>query len=340
MAPAAWRHRLSLQRHRLLQPLPPVLDADVHLSGSLPKRPALEARAAATPDYFHGRPMDAAELIAEMDLAAIDLALAWQNPAATPSSGTPDENARCLAQANDAVAAAAEAHPGRFLAAGWIDPKALGPGRAREEVRACARGRGMFVIKMNPAQNAYPLDAHEVADVLEAIVAEGAVPAFHIGADTPFTPPSALERLARQVHPHPLIAVHGGGGGASYLEQEVMAAEFRALFLRSDNLFVVHSAKRDTHMASDLLAFAAHGPGAWARLALGSDAPYGRMAWNIAGGRALLEQLADPRHPETRRRQRFPGFPPRAVEDYLGGNAARFLAAAIERFLQTQEGRP
>lgn len=332
--PASWTSRLSTQREGLLRLPCPVLDADVHLTAASVSAPGLQARMAATPDYFHGRPMDAEELLAEMDRAGVRLALAWQNPAATFSSGAEAENARALAAANDAVAAAAEAHPGRFLAAGWIDPRALGPERAREEVRTCARERGMFVIKLNPAQNAYPMDGAEVAAVVDAIAAEGAVPAFHFGADTPFTPPAALEALARRLAPHPLIAVHGGGGGASYLEQEAMAAEARAVALRCPNIFVVHSAKRDAHMAADLIAFAAAGPEAWARLALGSDAPYGRMAWNFGGGRALVEQLADSRHPETARRPGFPGFPTGAVADYLGGNAARFLARAIGHFLR------
>ncbi len=330
---SSWRDRLRQQRDRLLRQPAPVLDADVHLTAPEILPEPLRARSAADPDYFHGRTIDAEAILAEMDLAGIDLALIWQNPAATPSDGTPEANAAALLAANLAVAQAAVRHPDRFLAAAWVDPRALGPNLAEDLVRTCCREHGMFVVKMNPAQNAYPMDSEQVVRVVEAIVQEGAVPAFHFGADSPYTPPSALEVLAQRFAPHPLIAVHGGGGGASYLEQETMAATTRRVALEHDNIFIIHSAKRDTHMASDLLAFAAAGPAAWARISLGSDAPYGRMSWNFGGGRALIRQLQDPRHPETARRADFTGWPAEAEADYLGGNAARFLAAAIERFL-------
>lgn len=326
--------RLEAQRLRLLRAPVPVIDADVHLTHPGAWPPALRARAESSPDYFHGRPLGPDELRAEMDLAGIDLALVWQNPSATAYGADPSANAVALHAANTAVAAAAVAHPDRFLAAGWTDPRALGVDGAIRLVRACTGELAMPIIKMNPAQNAYPMDHPDVLRVMDAIVAEGAVSAFHYGADSPHTPVAALGRVARHVAPHPVIAVHGGGGGASYLEQEALAAKSRRLFLRQDNLFVVHSAKRDTHMAADVLAFAAAGPAAWARLALGSDAPYGRMAWNFAGGRALLDQLADPRHPEQSRRPAPAPLSAAHTRDYLGGNAARFLARIIDTFLR------
>lgn len=335
-----WPDRLRRQQRHLRERPSLVIDADVHLTPPEACSAAMRERARATPDYFHGRPLDAAELLAEMDLAGVDLALVWQNPAATAYGDDPVANAAALRAANVAVAAAASARPDRFLAAGWTDPRALGVEAAIDLVRVCARELGLPIIKLNPAQNAYPLDHDDVLRVVDAIVAEGATPAFHYGADSPFTPPEALERVARRVAPRPVIAVHGGGGGASYVDQETMAAESRALFLRQSNLFYVHSAKRDTHMASDILAFAERGPDAWHRLALGSDVPYGRMAWNFAGARALVEHLADARHPDQARRPRPVELSADHVADYLGGNAARFLGRTIDTFLRHQTGHP
>lgn len=329
-----WRERLAFQRNALRHVDQEWVDADVHLTPRCLRHPELAAREESEADYFHGRTMDAAEILAEMDLANVRWALVWQNPSATPPAASRKEAQAYLHAANEAVHAAAEIHPDRLVAAGWTDPKALGLEEALDMVRCCTRSWGMPVVKMNPAQNAYPMDCDEVLKVTDAIIAEGAVPAFHYGADTVFTPPEALGKLAHHVAPHPLIAVHGGGGGASYREQESMAAASRTLALIHDNLFVIHSAKRDVHMASDLLAF--YGTEACKRIALGSDAPYGRMAWNFGGAVSLLEQLANPQHPEQARRP-FPAvFTHEHQQDYLGANAARMLASAIDRLLGVQ----
>ncbi|MFN7134755.1 MAG: guanylate kinase, partial [Myxococcales bacterium] len=63
----AWRKKR--QRDRLLRQPAPVLDADVHLTASEIVPEPLRARAAADPDYFHGRTIDADAVLAEMDLA-------------------------------------------------------------------------------------------------------------------------------------------------------------------------------------------------------------------------------------------------------------------------------
>ena len=50
-----------------------------------------------------------------------------------------------------------------------------------------------------------------------------------------------------------------GGGGASYNEADTLYAESRALGLRQSNIHFALSAKRDTHIESDLIAYQAAG---------------------------------------------------------------------------------
>ena len=113
-----------------------VVDADTHPSDPESYPPDLAARLSADPDYFHGRPIDGAELLGLMGLADVGMALCWQNPAVTHYTDDPAENARRLLAANAAIAGLAERHPDRIIPAGWTDPKALGLDAARSLARA------------------------------------------------------------------------------------------------------------------------------------------------------------------------------------------------------------
>jgi predicted TIM-barrel fold metal-dependent hydrolase len=55
----------------------------------------------------------------------------------------------------------------------------LGREAAAALARACVQELGCVVVKMNPAQNAYPIDDPDVLAVVDTIVALGAVAAFH-----------------------------------------------------------------------------------------------------------------------------------------------------------------
>lgn len=162
-----------------------VIDADVHPTDRAALPAAMARRLASDPNYFHGRPLLEDELILRLDQAGIDMALCWQNPATLPYGDDEAQNAQRLTAANDRIAALAARHPTRVIPAGWTDPKALGVDRAIALAHHCVRDLAMPVVKMNPAQNAYPIDSEMVMAVVDEIVALGAVPAFHFGADTP-----------------------------------------------------------------------------------------------------------------------------------------------------------
>ncbi len=281
-----------------------VIDADTHASdpACFPNR---------SPHYFHGRPLSAEEIIAEMDSAQVHLANIWQNPAATVYPGSVAENYAALLAANQYIRDAAARYPTRFIPSGWVDPKATGVDGACRMASSCVQDFGFAIVKLNPAQNRFPMDSPEVIAVVDHIVSLGAVPAFHYGADTPFTPASGLETIARRLGNHPVLAVHMGGGGAGYVEAEQQYHDSIALGLQLLNIHYVFSALRDTYIASAVLQFETANQGH--RLFCASDAPYGRIAWNYGGFRALFASLnLDP-------------------SGYLGRNFANFILAAYAR---------
>jgi predicted TIM-barrel fold metal-dependent hydrolase len=319
---------LETNAHRL------VIDADTHATdpASLP----VEARRRCEEggDYYHGRPVSAEDLIREMDGAGVDMALTWQNPLATAYSGELEQNTRALEAANRYVRDTARRYPDRFIPAGWVDPKGCGLENALAMVKLLVEEFGFFIVKLNPAQNRFPIDGPEVAAVVDRIVQLGATPAFHFGADTPYTPAEGLRRVAQRHAGHPVLAVHMGGGGASYGAAEQLYADARRLGLECPNVHYVFSAKRETHIESDLIAYQLAGEPFCGHLFCGSDAPFGRIAWNFGGYRAMFRGLIDGAgHTDARVRARRGLFTPEAARNYMGGNFARFAAAGCRGLL-------
>ncbi len=282
-----------------------VIDADVHATDT--RRYPARGRA-----YYHGRPLSLEEIVEEMDGAGVDKANVWQNPAATIYPGGAEANFAALLGANEYVASGPVKHPGRFIASGWTDPQACGVDLAIRIAEICVRDYGFAIVKMNPAQNRYPIDSEPVMGVVEAIVGLGAIPAFHYGADTPYTPASGLEKILQRFPHTPVLAVHMGGGGAGYLDAEKQYHESIALGLRYPNLKYALSALRDTYIEEALIQYQRAGEPFSRNLFCASDAPYGRMSWNFGGFRAMFETLR---------------FDVDAVHGYMGGNFARLLEA-------------
>lgn len=315
-----------------------VVDADVHITD--PHLPTFSTRPddlGHPDDYFHGKPLSGDQLVRNMDVNGVDLALAWQNPATTPYVDDARVNYERLKRANEYVSEVARTYPDRILPAGWTDPRALGAEQACDLARYCILELGMPIVKMNPAQNAFPIDSPEAIAVVDSIVALGAAPAFHFGADTGFTPASGLEAVARRIAPQPVIGVHMGGGGASYLGGEQLYRDARRLGLSQSNIHYVLSAKRDSHIETDLITYAAHGTSAFGSLSWGSDAPYGTQSWNLGGLRAMLARLAShDSHWDRRVRESVATFDHGVTRRLLGDNfgeiyrrcAASVLSAA------------
>ena len=310
-----------------------VIDAHVHPSDR-EVLPADHAARIEDPNYYHGRPLLGENLIAKMDQAGVDMALCWQNPAVLAYGDDKQENAAALTGANARISRLAEAHPTRVIPAGWTDPKALGVARAIELARRCVGEFAMPVVKMNPAQNAYPIDDPMVLETVDAIVGLGAVPAFHFGSDTEYTPVEGLKVVAARHPDHPVIGVHMGGGGGHFVEAEAIYQAARQAGLDCPNIFYALSAKRDVHIESALITYAAAGEPYMHNIAVASDAPYGDMIWNFGGFRALFAALQDGAGYGDPRLTADPGlFSDDMVQNFMGRNLADLVIAADLRIL-------
>lgn len=303
-----------------------IIDADTHptdpqsLSGEILKRYRESV------NYYHGRPISGQDLLAEMNMASVDMSLIWQNPAATVYGGDQDENYRQLLKANEYIFQLGQSFPEKFIPAGWTDPKALGLENALKIVDVFIKDFGFPVVKMNPAQNAFPIDGKDVMTVVEKIAAYKSIVAFHYGADTPYTPASGLERLAVMFPDIRIIGIHMGGGGASYSDAENLYHKTRTLGLKCENLFFVQSAKRDTHIESDFITYALEGKPFNRNIACASDAPYGRQTWNFGGYRSMFDSLLNSLvHTDERVRNNPSVFTEEMRQNFMGRNLADLI---------------
>jgi predicted TIM-barrel fold metal-dependent hydrolase len=312
------------------------IDTDTHLTDMENLNEAIADRVKGTPDYYHGKPIGHKELLAEMKQANVDMCLVWQNPAATIYSQDKKKNFERLLAANRYIYDTVNTYPEKFIPAGWTDPRNLAMEDALKMVEICVTEFGFPVVKMNPAQNAYPMNSSEVKLVQDKIVGLGAVPAFHYGADTPFTPASGLAEIAVRYPEHPVLAIHMGGGGAGYMEAENLYHESRRLGLKHPNIKFVLSARRDTHSESDLITYQLAGEPFSKNIFCASDAPYGKLSWNFGGYRLMLNGLKDGKnHTDPRIIANPELFNDQAVQNYLGRNFAELMIETYQRLLQT-----
>lgn len=311
-----------------------IIDADAHISSIEDMTPSDRNNYLNNSNYYHGKPISAEDLLMEMKMACVDMSLIWQNPAVTHYGADQDINFQMLFRANKYIYESSEKYPEKFIPAGWTDPKALGTNLAISLVEKCINEFGFLIIKMNPAQNKYNIDSEDVVTVFNKIVELGGIPAFHFGGDTPFTSAEGFEKLAL-LHPeHPILGIHMGGGGPSYNDGEKHYIKARELGLRRSNIYFVESAKRDTHIESDLITYQLAGKPYCDHIFCGSDAPYGRESWNFGGYRQMFESLIDGINHTDKRVQANPALFSRAVsQKYMGGNIAQFVIDGYKNML-------
>ena len=315
-----------------------VIDADTHITDVENLPAVLQEKYRSAKNYYHGRPISAGDLIAEMKMAGVDMSLVWQNPSSTVYEKDRKNNFLRLREANRYIAAMSGKYPDKLIPAGWTDPKALGPDYAVELTEYCILELGFPVVKMNPAQNAYQIDSKEVRSVVNKIRDLNAMVAFHYGADTPYTPVEGLERIAKEYPSTRIIGVHMGGGGAGYLEAEELYNKTREMGLRLKNLFFVQSAKRDTHIESDFITYTLAGEPHNRQIACASDAPYGRQTWNFGGYRLMFASLATTEnHPDARVRHNQELFNTDMIKNYMGRNFADLMIEGYENLLNYLE---
>jgi predicted TIM-barrel fold metal-dependent hydrolase len=314
-----------------------VIDADTHITDTGSLKGDIKARHLASENYYHGKVIAAEDLLMEMKMAGVDMSLTWQNPASIRYGADEDENFEMLLAANRYILDSFLKYPDKFIPAGWTDPKALGVHNAVKLIRVLMKDFGFMIVKMNPAQNAFPMYSADVVRCVEEIMQLGGIPAVHYGADTPYTPPEDLKKIAALDPDRPVLAVHMGGGGAGYVEAEETYLKTRKLGLEMPNIRFILSAKRDTHIESDLITYQLAGAPFKHNIYCASDAPYGRQTWNFGGYERMFRSLINGHEHSDRRLQMNPDlFKEEDVKNYLGGNFARFVLDWYERFLSKQ----
>ena len=314
------------------------IDADTHPTAIDKMDEGLLIRYKATPNYYHGRPISIIDLLREMKMAKVDMNLIWQNPAALIYTQDKDLNYQKLLKANEHILQSAVEHPTSFIPAGWTDPKALGVENALKLTDKLMFEFGFCIVKMNPAQNAFPIDSEMVIAVVDRIVENGGVPTFHYGADTPYTPAEGLEKIAARHPNNRVMAVHMGGGGAGYVEMEEHCQKTRKLGLKYPNLFFPLSAKRDTHIESDFITYQLAGEPFCHNLACASDAPYGRQTWNFGGYARMFDSLINSsEHTDERVRNNSDKFNEEMARNFLGRNFANFIIQAYQHFFNKHQ---
>jgi predicted TIM-barrel fold metal-dependent hydrolase len=311
-----------------------IIDADTHISDIENMPEPLLRKYLITNNYYHGKPISAEDLIIEMRMAGVDMSLVWQNPAVTVYGNDRQKNFETLLAANRYVFESAKKYPEKLVPGGWTDPKNLGVELAIKMAEICVTEFGFLFVKMNPAQNEYPIDSDDVVTVFKKIVELGAIPAFHFGGDTPYTRAEGFEKLAHLFHRHPLLGIHMGGGGASYPEGEIHYQKARKLGLKCPNIRFIESAKRDTHIESDFITYQLAGEPFSKNIFCASDAPYGRQTWNFGGFRSMFKSLIDGQnHTDKRVRKNPKLFSEEIAQNYMGRNFAEFVIDWYEKLL-------
>jgi hypothetical protein len=233
--------------------MPQLIDADVHIS----------------PTPQGGNSITIDELLRRMDRSGVEKAVTWLQPPYIRSE---------IDAGNAYVVHAMREHPDRILGFGWADPN-LGVERAIEDTRR-ALDRGCYGVKLNGAQNGYPIDDPRLAmPVIEEIARAQSVLALHVGADAyDHTHPARVVTIARAFPELRILVVHMGG--AAFHDLSVAAI---AVAREYPNLTLIGSAVRAIPILTAIRTLGAD------RVCFGSDTPFELMHVELAKYRALLD---------------------------------------------------
>lgn len=230
-----------------------IIDGDVHVS----------------PSPQGGNSIGVDELLRRMDRAGVDRALTWLQPPYVRGE---------IDAGNAYVADAMRRHPDRILGFGWADPN-LGVAKAIADARRAVEDHRCYGVKLNGAQNDFPIDDPALAmPVIEAIAGMGTVLALHVGADAyDQTHPARVATIARAFPELRILVVHMGGAAFHDLSAAAIAVA-----REHPNLTLVGSAVRSIPILRAIRELGAE------RVCFGSDTPFELMHVELAKYRALL----------------------------------------------------
>lgn len=230
-----------------------IIDADTHIS-----------------NIKEGNSITAEELIAMMDRAGIEKALTWIQP---------PYQRDLLPRLIEYLENSAKAYRDRIIPFGWVDPH-LGITNSKLLIRKCMLQYGFKGIKLNGAQNEYPVDDEELSIPLIREIADlGGIIAFHCGADVrDYTHPYRIEKILKMFPHIKFLMVHMGGASFSdFSDTAIEVAE------RNNNVTLIGSAIRTRPLINAIKRI---GP---ERIAYGSDAPFEFPSVEISRYKAIFE---------------------------------------------------
>jgi predicted TIM-barrel fold metal-dependent hydrolase len=231
-----------------------VFDADTHMS----------------PYRNFDLSIDAEELVELLSGAGVDKALCWLMPL-----GVTD-----VSDSNRYIYESSKKHD-LLVPFGWTNVRE-GLQKALRDARQCISEFGFAGVKLNGAQNEYPIDSPEALAVCECIAGLGGIIAFHIGSDAPdLTSARRASFVAERFPETPIIMVHMGGAGVGVMDR---ADEVIAAAQAHPNMILTGSAIAigRVEKAIDIL-----GP---ERVMYGSDAPFSDVSESLDGYRAMLNK--------------------------------------------------
>jgi predicted TIM-barrel fold metal-dependent hydrolase len=233
-----------------------IIDADTHIA------PKPEGSLSITAD----------KLVARMDRAGVDKCLTWVHP---PYIKTRlDEYVEYVYQAT-------QTYPDRICGLGWIDPN-LGMDQALALTHRCMTQYGFYGIKLNGSQNGYFIDDKSLTYPLIEIVAKlNGIVAFHSACDDyVHTPPHLVGKIAKDFPDTNILMIHMGG--ESYKDLSRSAIEVAR---ECANITLVGSEVVKPSLLNAITELGA------SRVAFGSDTPFGMMGVEVAGYRALMDEI-------------------------------------------------
>ena len=193
----------------------------------------------------------------------------------------------------------------RFIPFGWANVME-GEDKAVQDAIICLEEYGFAGVKLNGAQNYYPIDGLPAMHVCEEIARRDGIIAFHIGYDEPImTSPFRAATVANAFPETTVLMVHMGG--ASPCERN-NAGDVIGVAKLCPNMMLIGSAIGTEDVRRAILELGSD------RVMFGSDTPFRNPADCV---HAYEEMLAD--------------FDPADRESVLFGNALRLFKLGVKR---------
>lgn len=214
--------------------------------------------------------INAEELVELLSGAGVDKALCWLMPL-----GVTD-----VSESNRYLYESAKKHD-LLVPFGWANVRE-GLQKALRDAKQCLSEFGFAGVKLNGAQNEYPIDSPEAMAVCDCIAGLGGIIAFHIGSDAPdFTSARRASVVAAAFPETPIIMVHMGGvgvGTADFADDVIAAALAHPNMILTGSAIAIGRVEK----AIDIL-----GP---ERVMYGSDAPFSSVTRCLGEYRTMLEK--------------------------------------------------